>query len=91
MSLAARRQWNPPAQLSVLYNQSGQAVASVALGSAGPVASTLEVTVGGEVVFSHALVPTTATQSVVLPRTLPLQASRVLLVSGGHTRRAVDG
>ena len=53
VSLAARRQWNPPAQLSVLYNQSGQAVAGVALGSAGPVASTLEVTVGGEVVFSQ--------------------------------------
>ena len=44
---AARRQWNPPAQLSVLYSHSGQAVATVALGSAGPVPCTLEVTVGG--------------------------------------------
>ena len=89
--VAARKQWVPPAQLSVLYRPSGQAVATVELGSAGPVAARIELATAGEVVWSRALVPTAATQSVVLPPRLPLLASQVLLISDGRTLRNVDG
>ena len=89
--VAARKQWVPPAQLSVLYRPSGQAVATVELGSTGPIAARIELTTAGEVVWSRALVPTATTQSVVLPRRLPLLASQVLLISGGRTLRSVDG
>lgn len=89
--VAARKQWTPPAQLSVLYRPSGQAVATVQLGSSGPVASRLEITTGGEVVWSRSMSRTAATQSVVLPRALPLLASRVVLIASGRMLRAVDG
>jgi hypothetical protein len=89
--VAARKQWIPPAELSVLYGPSGLAVATVQLGSSGAVASRLEITTGGEVVWSRSMSRTAATQSVVLPRALPLLASRVVLIAGGHILRAVDG
>lgn len=88
---AAERQWNPPAQMSVLYNRSGRAVVSVELGSAGPIAAKIQVTVAGEVVYSRPLLRTTRTQSFALPSSLPLLASQVQLYSGNKKLRQVDG
>jgi len=90
---AARREWVPPAQLALLYTSSGRGVVTVNLGSRGPIVKgdSLEVTIAGEVVWTHALSRTTATQTIVLPRTLPLLETRVLVISDGKTLRAVDG
>ncbi len=69
----------------------GRAVADVQLGSAGPVAATLEVRNDGHAVWRSSLARTTAAQSVDLPSGLLAKGSRVLLVTEGHTLRRVDG
>ncbi len=80
----------PPA-LSVVGGTTGRSVAEVQLGSAGPIAANLEVTRGGRRVWRSPLARTTAAQNVAIPTDLLHKGSRVLLVSGGHTLRAVDG
>ena len=88
---AAHRQWSTPAEMSVLYNRSGRAVAVVKLGSAGPIASTIELSVHGDIVYSRPLARTTSAQSIVLPSTIPLLGAQVQLYSGDKKLRQVDG
>ncbi len=80
----------PPA-LSAVNRTLVRSVADVQLGSAGPIAASIEVTRGGRSVWQSRLAQTTAAQSVDLPADVLHQGSRVLLVSGGHTLREVDG
>jgi DNA helicase-2/ATP-dependent DNA helicase PcrA len=84
------KEWTPPPQLSVATSPAGRSVAEVELGSAGPVAATLEVRTGGRTVWRSSLAQTTAAQRVDLPTGLLRKGSRVALVTGGHRLRAVD-
>ena len=77
--------------LSAVSGTTGHSVAQVQLGSAGPIAASLEVTRGGRRVWTTPLARTTAAQSVHVPSDLLHKGSRVLLVSGGRTLRSVDG
>ena len=77
--------------LSAISGTTGHSVAQVQLGSAGPIAASLEVTKGGRRVWMTPLARTTAVQSVQIPHNLLHKGSRVLLVSGGRTLRSVDG
>ena len=90
-TVAALPDWTPPAELSISTSATGHSVADVQLGSAGPVAARLEVRSGGRAIWRSGLARTTAAQSVELPASVLHKGSRVLLVSGGHTLRRVDG
>ena len=83
--------WTPPPELSIATSPVGHSVAAVQLGSAGPIAAQLEIRNGGRTLWRSSLARTTATQSVDLPARLLRGGSRVVLVSGGHTLRRVDG
>jgi hypothetical protein len=84
------KEWTPPPQLSVATSPAGLSVAEVELGSAGPIAATLEVRTGGRTVWRSSLAQTTAAQRVDLPTGLLRKGSRVALVTGGHRLREVD-
>jgi len=90
-TVTSLKEWTPPPELSIVSGVAGRPAAEVQLGSAGPVAAGLEVTSGGRTVWRSRLARTTAAQSVDLPSRLLHNGSRVLLVSGGHTLREVDG
>ena len=85
------KDWTPPPELSVATSTTGRSVAEVQLGSAGPVAATLEVRNDGRAVWRSSLARTTAAQSVDLPTGLLNKGSRVVLATEGHTLRRVDG
>jgi hypothetical protein len=90
-TVASLNEWTPPPQLSVATSPAGRSVAEVELGSAGPVAATLEVRTGGHAVWRSSLAQTTAAQRVGLPTGLLRKGSRVVLVIGGHGLRVIDG
>jgi hypothetical protein len=90
-TVAALPDRTPPAELSISTSATGHSVADVQLGSAGPVAARLEVRSGGRAIWRSDLARTSAAQSVDLPASVLQKGSRVLLVSGGHTLRRVDG
>jgi len=89
-TVPALKDWTPPPELSVATSTTGRSVAEVQLGSAGPVAATLEVRNGGRAVWRSSLARTTAAQSVDLPTGLLNKRSRVVLATEGHTLRRVD-
>jgi hypothetical protein len=89
-TVASLNEWTPPPQLSVATSPAGLSVAEVELGSAGPIAATLEVRTGGRTVWRSSLAETTAAQRVGLPTGLLRRSSRVVLVTGGHSLRAVS-
>ena len=90
-TVAALPDLTPPAELSISTSATGDSVADVQLGSAGPVAALLEVRNGGTRIWRSGLARTSAAQSVDLPARVLHKGSRVLLISGGHTLRRVDG
>ncbi len=90
-TVAALPAWKPPAELSIATSMTGQSVADVQLGSAGPITARLEIRTDGKTVWRSSLARTTAAQSVDLPTSTLRKGSRVLLVSGGRTLRRVDG
>jgi hypothetical protein len=90
-TLASLSEWTPPPQLSVATSPAGRSVAEVELGSAGPIAATLEVRTGGRTVWRSSLAQTAAAQRVDLPTGLLRKSSRVVLVTRGHSLRAVGG
>jgi hypothetical protein len=90
-TVTSLKEWTSPPELSVVSGTTGRSVAEVQLGSAGPIATGIEVTRSGRRVWQTRLAPTTAAQSVDLPARLLHRGSRLLLVSGGHTLREVDG
>ena len=89
-TVASLNEWTPPPQLSVATSPAGLSVAEVELGSAGPIAATLEVRTGGRTVWRSSLAKTTAAQRVDLPTGLLRRGSRVVLVTGGHSLRRVS-
>jgi len=88
---AALKDWTPPPELSIVTSATGHAVANVQLGSAGPIDARLEIRTGGKTVWRSSLARTTAAQSVDLPPSTLQKGSRVVLVTGDHTLRRVDG
>ncbi len=90
-TVAAFKEYTPPPELSIVTSTSGHPVAEVQLGSAGPIAARIDVATGRKTVSLPPLARTTGPQRVDLPPALLRKGSRVLLVSGGHTLRAVDG
>ncbi|HXN59460.1 MAG TPA: glycosyltransferase family 39 protein [Acidimicrobiales bacterium] len=83
--------WTPPPELSIAQSSNDQSVARVQLGSAGPVASRLEITESGRTVWHRDLAKTTVTQSVDLPANLLHKGSRVELLAQGQALRWVNG
>ena len=90
-TVASLKDWTPPPELSITTATTGRSVAQVQLAAAGPVAAQVEVRHGDRTVWRSDLVRTTAAQNVDLPTHLLGKGSRVVLVSGGHTLRRVDG
>ncbi len=90
-TVTARKEWNPPLELSVIQGQVSQPVANVNWGSTGPMVAQLEVVAEGKVLWSSPLSRNAVVQSIILPTGLLGAGSRVLLVSKGHTLRRVDG
>jgi hypothetical protein len=90
-TVASLGEWTPPPELSIATSPVGHSVAAVQLGSAGPAAAQLAIRNGGRTLWRSTLSRTTAAQSVDLPTRLLQRGSRVVLVSGGHTMRRVDG
>ena len=90
-SVSSLGQLTPPPELSIATSPIGHSVASVQLGSAGPIPAQLEIRNGGRTLWRSRLARTTKAQSVSLPSRLLSHGSRVVLVSGGHTLRRVDG
>jgi hypothetical protein len=90
-TVAALPDRTPPAELSISTSATGQSIADVQLGSAGPVAAQLEVRSDGTAIWRSGLARISTAQSVDLPPSVLHKGSRVLLVSGGHTLRRVDG
>jgi hypothetical protein len=90
-TVTARKEWTPPLELSVTQGPAGQPVADVNFGSKRPTDARLEVVGEGRVLWSSPLTGSGAAQNVVLPASLLDPKSRVVLVSGGHTLREVDG
>ncbi len=88
---AALKDWTPPPELSIATSANGHSVATVQLGSAGPIDARLEISTGGKTVWRSSLARTTAAQSIDLPASTIGNGSRVLLVTDGHTLRQVDG
>ncbi len=88
---AARREWVPPPELSVVYGPAGRPVADVTLGSAGPISAQLEVVAGGHIRWSTPLAANPAPQDINLPAKIVGLGSQVRLVSRGHTLRQVNG
>jgi hypothetical protein len=86
---AARKEWVPPAELSIEAGQ--RPVASVDLGTAVPAPARLAVVTSGRVLWSVPLSSGTAAQDVVLPADALHPGSHVLLVAGGKTIRDVSG
>ncbi len=89
-TLTAREEWAPPLKLSVIHEQDGQSVAKVNWGSTGPIAAQLDIVAQGQILWSFPLARSAA-QNVTLPSSLLGPESRVIVVSGGHTLRRVDG
>ncbi len=90
-TVTALKEWTPPPELSATFGPKGQAVADVQLGSAGPIPTKIEIVDGSKAVWEKSLSKETGAQSLVLPARFVHPGTRVLLVSGGHTLRAVDG
>ena len=90
-SVSSLGELTPPPELSIATSPIGHSVASVQLGSAGPIPAQLEIRNGGRTLWRSSLARTTKAQSVDLPSRLLSHGSRVVLVSGGHTLRRVDG
>ncbi len=90
-TVAAFKEYTPPPELSIGRSTTGHQVAEVQLGSAGPIAARIEIATGRKTVSLPPLARTTGPQRVDLPPALLHKGSRVLLVSRGHTLRAVDG
>ena len=90
-TVTAVKEWTPPPELSVMYGPTGQAVADVQLGTAGPIPTGIEITNGGKAVWLKLLTKETGPQTLNLPARFVHPGSRVLLVSSGRTLREVDG
>ena len=90
-TVTAIKEWTPPPELSVTVGPSGQSVADVQLGSAGPIPAKLEIFDGaGKALWIAPLSRDAGAQSVALPASLLRSGSRVSLVSNGHVLREVS-
>jgi UvrD-like helicase family protein len=88
---AALKDWTPPPELSIATSTADRSVAQVQLGSAGPIAASLDVANGGRTLWRSTLDRTTAAQNVDIPSRYLKKGSRVELVTDGHMLRWVDG
>ncbi len=89
--VSARREWVPPPELSLTARPGGTQVAGVQLGSAGPVASRLDLKTGSQVLWSAPLAAVSGPQDIVVPGQAGHPGSRLVLVVGGHPLRQVGG
>jgi hypothetical protein len=90
-TVKAEPEWVPPLELSVVQGHAGHTVASVQLGSAGPIAAQLVIVADERLLWSTSLSRETGRQNVVLPSRLLLPGSLVLVESHGQSLREVDG
>jgi hypothetical protein len=87
--LAARTEWTPPPELSLMLTPAGGAVVQVELGSAVRGASL--VATRGRTVWQHRLPAATAPQEVLLPLVFTSPAATIRLVVAGVPARSVSG
>jgi hypothetical protein len=88
-TVASLKEWTPPAELALTGVASGQPVAEVQLGSAGPVRAQLQVSHDGGLIGVYDLARTAAAQHVALPVVAVADGSRVALVVNGKPLRLI--